>query len=260
MRKQFTYAVAIAAAALMVGGGTAAAQQSPSTAQPTRQGTTHRAQTHARKTGSDQAFIKKAAEGGVAEVELGKLATQKASNSEVKQFGQRMVDDHSKANDQLKPIAQQENVQVPSQLTGKNKREYDRLSKLSGAQFDRAYMRLMVQDHRKDVNEFRRESKSAKNDQVKQFTESTLPTLQDHLKQAEQTAQTVGAATAATTGTKSSRRRATGTSGTTGRTGPTDTNPTGTRPAPGSGTTGGGSGVGTGGSSSGASGGSGGGR
>jgi putative membrane protein len=71
-----------------------------------------------------------------------------------------------------------------------------------------------VRDHQKDVNDFRRESTSAKNDQVKQFAESTLPTLQDHLKQAEQTAQTVGATTAATTGTTSARRRARGTSGT----------------------------------------------
>ena len=221
MKKQFTCAVAIAAAVLMVGGGTAVAQQTPSTSQPKTQatapGTTHPERTRTRKSAGatgDQAFIKKAAEGGLAEVELGKLATQKASSNDVKQFGQRMVDDHSKANDQLKSIAQQENVQVPSALKGKEKRTYDRLSKLSGTQFDRAYMRLMVQDHRKDVNEFRRESTSAKNDQVKQFAESTLPTLQDHLKQAEQTAQTVGATTAATTGTTSTRRRARGTSGT----------------------------------------------
>lgn len=243
MRKQFTCAAAIAAAVLMAG-GTASAQQT-SSPQPKTQTTTRPARTEARNgagaTG-DQAFIKEAAEGGLAEVELGKLATQNASSSNVKQFGQRMVDDHTKANDQLKSIAQQENVQVPTELKGKDKREYDRLSKLTGPQFDRAYMRLMVQDHRKDVNEFRRESTGAKNDQVKQFAESTLPTLQDHLKQAEQTAQTVSSATAATTGTKSSRRGAKGTSGTGGRTGTTDTNPTGTRPIPDTGTSPGGTG------------------
>lgn len=220
MKKHFTQAAAIAAAVLLLGGGAASAQQTPDTSQPKStpadQGTAHRQArgTHAKGAAADQSFIKKAAEGGVAEVEFGKLATQKASNSEVKQFGQRMVDDHSKANDQLKSIAQQKSVTVPSALMGKDKREYDRLSKLSGEQFDRAYMRMMVTDHRKDVNEFRRESKLAKDNDVKQFASSTLPTLEDHLKQAQQTASAVGVGAQATSGKR--HRRATGTSGTTG--------------------------------------------
>jgi len=227
MNKQLTQAAAIVAAVLMIGGSTAFAQSAtqPGTTQQQDSGRTHsrtRTRSGATKSGStDQAFIKKAAEGGAAEVELGKLATQKASSAEVKQFGQRMVDDHSKANDQLKTIAQQENVTVSSQLMGSEKRAYDRLSKLSGEQFDRAYMRLMLQDHRKDIAEFRRASQSAKNDQVKQFASSTLPTLEDHLKMAAQTARSVGAATRATSGTKSNRR-AKGTSGTTDRTGTSD--------------------------------------
>lgn len=219
MRKQFAQAAAIAAAVLLVGGGVASAQQAPDTAQPKStpqdQGTsTHHARAARAHTGAstDQAFIRKAAEGGVAEVEFGKLATQKASSNEVKQFGQRMVDDHGKANDQLKSIAQQKNVTIPSQLAGQAKREYDRLAKLSGEQFDRAYMRMMVSDHRKDVNEFRRESKTAKDTDVKQFASNTLPTLEEHLKQAQQTASSVGAEARATSGKR--HRRATGTSGT----------------------------------------------
>ena len=149
------------------------------------------AQTAAAKStgaaGADSTFVKEAAMGGLAEVELGRLAAQKAQSPDVKQFAQRMVDDHSKANDQLKPIAQQKGIEVPAQLTGKHKSEYDRLSKLSGAQFDRAYMQLMLQDHRKDVSDFRKESASGKDPDVKQFASQALPTLEDHLKMAQST-------------------------------------------------------------------------
>lgn len=134
---------------------------------------------------ADQNFVKKAAQGGMAEVELGKLATEKASSDDVKKFGQRMVDDHGKANDQLKQIASQKGVNVPSDLDAKDKALKDRLSKLSGPEFDRAYMKNMVRDHTKDVAEFRKESKSAKDDDVKNFASQTLPTLEDHLKQAK---------------------------------------------------------------------------
>lgn len=134
---------------------------------------------------ADQSFVKKAAAGGMAEVELGKLATEKASNDDVKKFGQRMVDDHGKANDQLKQLANQKGISVPSDLEAKDKALKDRLSKLSGTQFDHAYMKNMVRDHTKDVAEFRKESKSAKDDDLKNFASQTLPTLEDHLKQAK---------------------------------------------------------------------------
>jgi putative membrane protein len=137
------------------------------------------------KSSADASFITKAAEGGMAEVELGKLATQKASNDQVKQFGQRMVDDHTKANDELKQIASQQGVPVPASLTAKHRSAMDRLSKLDGAEFDRAYMQMMVQDHREDVNEFKRESEKGNDSAVKAFAAKTLPTLQSHLQQAE---------------------------------------------------------------------------
>jgi putative membrane protein len=134
---------------------------------------------------ADRTFVKKAAEGGLAEVELGQLATQKASDDEVKKFGQRMVDDHTKANDQLKQVAATLGVQVPDHLSAKDQATKDRLQKLSGAQFDRAYMNDMVKDHTKDVVEFRHASKMAKNSEVKNFASQTLPTLEDHLKEAK---------------------------------------------------------------------------
>jgi putative membrane protein len=144
------------------------------------------------KTSTDQKFVREAAAGGMAEVELGNLAQQKASSEEVKSFGKRMVDDHSKANDELKTLAQSKNITLANDLTAKDKALKDRLDKLSGAAFDRAYMQAMVQDHKKDVNEFRHESTSAQDPDVKQFAAKTLPTLEDHLKMAQDANKAVG--------------------------------------------------------------------
>ena len=136
---------------------------------------------------SDHAFVMKAAQGGLAEVELGQLAVQKASNPDVKAFGQKMVDDHTKANDQLKQVATQKNIAIPTEPAAKDKAEKDRLSKLSGDAFDKAYMSHMVSDHKKDVAEFQREANSGKDDAVKNFAQQTLPTLQSHLQMAQDT-------------------------------------------------------------------------
>ena len=133
----------------------------------------------------DRKFIEEAARGGVAEVELGKLAAQKASSPEVKQFGQRMVDDHSKANDKLQQLASQKGVNVPNEMDAVSKREYDKLQKLSGASFDQEYIKAMVKDHHKDVKDFQKEEKSAKDAELKTFVSTTLPTLEQHLKLAE---------------------------------------------------------------------------
>ncbi|HET9834483.1 MAG TPA: DUF4142 domain-containing protein [Vicinamibacterales bacterium] len=143
----------------------------------------------------DIEFILDAAKGGMAEVELGKLAADRAQNDEVKKFAQRMVDDHSKANDQLKQIAESKGIKIPTDTEAKQKALMQRLEKLQGAAFDRAYMNAMVNDHVKDVNEFKREANSGRDSQVKSFASSTLPTLEEHLQQAKQ-------ARTSTTGTK----------------------------------------------------------
>jgi putative membrane protein len=96
-----------------------------------------------------------------------------------------MVDDHGKANDQLKQVASQKGITVPEKLNAKDAATKARLEKLSGKAFDRAYMQDMVADHTKDVSEFRTESKSAKDPDVKSFASRTLPTLKDHLKEAK---------------------------------------------------------------------------
>ena len=144
------------------------------------------AQNANRMSGSDT-FVTKAAQGGMAEVKLGELATKNASNQSVKQFGQRMVDDHSKANDQLKSIASKKSITLPSDVSAKQQADYDKLSKLNGAAFDRAYMMMMVKDHKEDVAEFEKASRMETDPDVKSFASSTLPTLQEHLKMAEDT-------------------------------------------------------------------------
>lgn len=129
----------------------------------------------------DKKFVKEAALGGMTEVELGKLATQKASSDAVKQFGQKMVDDHTKANDTLKQVASKENISLPDTLDSKHQSRIDKLSKLSGDSFDKAYVKDQLKDHENDVREFQAESQSGTDPNIKAFASTTLPTLQQHL-------------------------------------------------------------------------------
>ena len=141
---------------------------------------------HGTNAGSQQ-FIKDAAVGGMAEVKLGELAEKNAHSDAVKSFGKRMRDDHSQANGELGQLAAQKNVTLPKDIDAKSKATYDRLSKLKGTEFDRAYMNAMLQDHRHDVAEFQSASKSSDPD-VQAFASKTLPTLQSHLEEAQQIA------------------------------------------------------------------------
>lgn len=140
---------------------------------------------------ADRNFMMKAAQGGMAEVQLGETAQNKASSEAVKAFGKRMVDDHSKANDELKQLASQKNVTLPTEVDAKDKATMDRLSAMSGAAFDKAYMRDMVTDHKHDIAEFQREANSGKDPDVKAWAQKTLPVLQTHLSLAESTQQQV---------------------------------------------------------------------
>jgi putative membrane protein len=134
----------------------------------------------------EKAFVEKAAKGNLAEVELGKLASQKSNDAQVKAFGQQMITDHSKANDSLKPIANSAHVPWPAQLTGESKTVYDRLAKLSGAQFDRLYVQTMAQDHQKDAAEYRTEAAKVKDPQLKTYITQTLPVVEQHLNHIKQ--------------------------------------------------------------------------
>jgi len=141
----------------------------------------------AAKKNPDHSFVEKAAMGGMVEVELGNLAQQKAASAEVKQFGSRMVTDHTKANDELKQIASSKNIDLPTALDKKHRGDVDKFSKMSGAAFDKAYMSHMVDDHKKDVSDFKKEASSGKDADVKGFASKTLPTLEEHLQMAQKT-------------------------------------------------------------------------
>jgi putative membrane protein len=129
----------------------------------------------------DETFLLKAAEGGNAEVMVGKLAAEKASDPDVKAFGQQMVDDHTKANEQLKAVASKKGMTVPDSPGPKHQSMYEKLSKMQGADFDKAYVKAMVKDHEEDVKDFQKEADKGKDEQIKGYASSTLPVLQQHL-------------------------------------------------------------------------------
>jgi putative membrane protein len=135
----------------------------------------------------DKHFMSEAAEGGLAEVELGHLAAEKAATTKVRDLGDRMVRDHSEANDKLKDIARRLGVNVPDHLSATEYAEKTKLSALSGDHFDRAYVNDMLKDHRQDLAEFRREARDGQNPEVKAFASQTLPILEERLRLAEQT-------------------------------------------------------------------------
>ncbi len=133
---------------------------------------------------ADRKFATMAAMDGMTEVELGRLAAERGSSDAVKQFGQRMVDDHSKANDELKQWAETAGVMLPTALDAKHQAMVARMSGLSGAAFDRAYAKEMVKDHIKAVQLFQREADRGTDAGLKSFASSKLPTLREHLEMA----------------------------------------------------------------------------
>jgi putative membrane protein len=137
-------------------------------------------------TSSDTQFVSEAAMGGMTEVALGKLSENSAASSTVKEFGARMVDDHTKANDQLAGISRDKGVTAPAQLDAKHQKLVDHMSQLKGAAFDRAFMTQMLADHRSTIALFKREAASGKDADLKSFAQKTLPTLESHLQMAQQ--------------------------------------------------------------------------
>ena len=140
----------------------------------------------------DKKFMKEAALGGMLEVKLGDLASRNGNDQSVKEFGQLMVLDHGAANDQLKALAQSKNVELPADIDSKGQKTFDKLSKESGADFDKAYVKDMIKDHEKDIKEFQKEAKDGKDPDVKKFAEDHVPVLQKHLEHARAAAEKVG--------------------------------------------------------------------
>ena len=130
--------------------------------------------------GGDQKFVDKAAAGGIAEVKLSTLAMDKGRSTEVKQFARKMVEDHTKANTELKQIADKQNLTLPTTLDDQSQKVYDKLAALDGADFDAAYMRAMANDHDAAVMLFKQESKSGRDPEVKSFAMKTLPVIEKH--------------------------------------------------------------------------------
>jgi putative membrane protein len=132
-------------------------------------------------TAADREFVNKAAIGGVAEVELGRVAMQRASRPSVRSFGERMVADHGRGNAELATLARSKGMDVSNTLDVSHQAMRDRLSGLSGADFDRAYMSEMVRDHTEDVSLFERAAQTASDADVKAYAERSLPMLREHL-------------------------------------------------------------------------------
>ena len=145
-------------------------------------GNTNSAPAGSTQPAGDNAFLIEAARGGLAEVELGKIASTKAANAEVKQFAEMMVKDHSSANAELKDIASKKGVTLPAQMDPAHQAKIEELRGKVGAEFDRSYIEAMVEAHEKDVAEFERQSTSASDPEVKAFAAKTLPVLKKHLE------------------------------------------------------------------------------
>ena len=134
--------------------------------------------------GDSGKFMNAAAQGGLAEVQLGRLAAERGSSEAVRQFGQHMVMDHSKANQELMQLAQRKGIALPQEVSSEQKSEADKLSKLSGADFDKEYIGYMVKDHQEDAEEFREQAEKGADADVKDFAAKTLPIIEGHLKMA----------------------------------------------------------------------------
>ena len=140
----------------------------------------------------DKMFIRKAAEGGMAEVQLGQLAADKATSPEVKSFGQKMVTDHTTLNNDMKPIADSLGVMLPKKLKKEDQAEYDKLSALSGDDFDKEYLTFMVKDHHMDLREFRQESAVAQDPSLKAAVDKGFAVIREHTQMVDRMAREKG--------------------------------------------------------------------
>lgn len=132
--------------------------------------------------GADKTFVLDAASGGLMEVELGKMAVANASSAKVKEFGRMMVADHTKANAELKAVAGKKNITIPATPAEKQQKNIDDMKSKKGADFDKAYVQLMVDDHKEDVSKFQDEAKGGNDPDIKAFASKTLPVLNKHLE------------------------------------------------------------------------------
>lgn len=167
----------------------------------------------------DEKFIREAAIGSKMEIKMGKLGTEKAQNAQVKQFAQRLIDDHTKAGTELKQLASSKGITLPQDDTasssssssdrtqvrekpdasadhsehGQHQAQMKKLEQLSGAEFDREFVKMAVADHQKDVKEFEKQAQKSSDAEIKAFAQKTAPILREHLQQAKSLESQVGA-------------------------------------------------------------------
>jgi putative membrane protein len=195
--RTLTVSVALAlgsgwAAAQSTGGTSGSSTQTSSTPSAKADAGTKEKLSHA-----DKEFIEDAAKGGMFEVQSGKLAEQKAKDEAVKSFAQRIVQDHTKANDELQQIAQAKGVKMPDKEKWMQRHEMSKLQKLTGADFDREYAQHSVKDHEKDIKDFEKAASKVKDPDLKAWAEKQLPVLREHLAMAQKLPEANGKQSAA---------------------------------------------------------------
>jgi putative membrane protein len=131
---------------------------------------------------ADNNFIQSAAQGGMTEVKLGALASTSGTREDVREFGQRMVKDHTSINGDLKALATERGVSLPDSLDSEHQGMVDKMSALSGSDFDNAYISCMIKDHKTDAKAFKAESAATKDTDIKSFVDKTIPVVHEHLK------------------------------------------------------------------------------
>ncbi|GAB3225562.1 DUF4142 domain-containing protein [Algoriphagus aestuariicola] len=138
------------------------------------------------KAEKDAEFAVAAADGGMLEVQLGKLAQSNGASDAVKMLGEMMANDHSKANDELKALASQKNISLPTGLSEDSQESYNDLAEKTGEEFDEAYTEFMVKDHEKDIDEFKKQAENGYDADLKSWAAGKVPTLEQHLARAKQ--------------------------------------------------------------------------
>jgi putative membrane protein len=189
--------IAMAGAVLLCSSMGMAQMQQPSTgaaggqgpgANPSMNPQMNGMQANGQASAVDSLFVKKALQGGIAEVQLGQLTLQKSNNDQVKQFAQKMIDDHTKLGDQMKPVAQQVGVAVPTEPSKKDKQTMAKLQAVSGSAYDQAYIKDMVKDHKQDLSDFQMEASNGQDPAVKDAATQGSQVISQHLQMAQQLA------------------------------------------------------------------------
>lgn len=172
----YSFMMVVALTAMSCGGG-----QSDSTEMAEEQNE----ENLSNKADEDAEFAVEVADAGLMEVELGRLASTKASSSEVKSFAQLMVDDHTKANNELKALAQQKNITLPIAMSNERQKKVENFAEKTGSEFDREYIDLMVREHKEAIDEFEDQAEEGNDAELKSWASSKVSTLRHHLQEAE---------------------------------------------------------------------------